>query len=51
MSECQFPDRSIDLIPLDYWFWDPVDSVVSKKQPRALVELKIMVEEFAATGE
>ena len=40
-----------ELNQIYYWFWGHVDILASKKQLKTLVELKIMVEEYAATFE
>ena len=48
-SECRWLAHRPVLNPLDYWCEGQVDSMVSKKQPKTHVELKIMLEELAAT--
>ena len=50
-SECLWFAHSSDPSPLDYWFWGHVDFLLSKKQLVTMVELKIMMQELAATFE
>ena len=47
-SECQWSARSPGLNQIVSWFWGQVDSTVSMKQPKTLVEVKIIVEDRAA---
>ena len=47
----KWPAYSLDLNPLEYWFWGQFESLVFKKKPESLEEIKVMVGECAARFE
>ena len=48
-AEFEWPARSPDLNPLDFWFWGHCEAEVLRTQPTSLDDLKEEVETFAET--